>query len=438
MLTIIVFIAVISILVFVHEMGHFTVARWVGVRVREFSIGMPPKALGFKRGDTEYKIGWLPLGGYVRLEGQNIDDENPSDPNNFAAKSKFQRFLILVAGSFMNLLFALLLMWGFFFLGSNIPAYQISTPLVSAVTKGSIVAKSGIKQGDTIIGIQGNPVADWSELFKAIELNVPKNETILIGYRRLNSLNENTVSIKSKDILKEQADFLGLIPHQPAIVGGFSTGSAAKKAGLKVGDTVTSINGKVIESWYELSQIVRASDGRLLNLEIIRDGRQITTKVIPRIVDNRPLIGVTPPTVKKKQPFFSSFYSAVKRLGDITVSTVVFLGKLVTGRASFDVLGGPVMIGAALGSAAQKGFSDLLFLTSFISLQLGIFNLLPIPVLDGGHIFILGLEGVSRKSISPKLRERIQILGMVFLIGLILLVTFNDVWRLITDRSFGF
>ncbi len=430
MTTIIVFILVISVLVFVHEMGHFLVARWVGVRVKEFSIGMPPKALSIKRGDTEYKIGWLPLGGYVRLEGQNIDDEDSSNPQNYAAKNKAQRFLILVAGSAMNLVFALILMWAFLWVGIKVPAYYQSIPVISAVDVSSIAENAGLRKGDQIVSVQGEKVTSWANFFQSIETQSTRSDVLLVNYLRENTSKERTAQMDAKAVSADTSA-LGLVPYQPAQVGGFTPNSPAKRAGIEVGDLIKNINDEAVSGWTELAEKVQATKGLPVTLAISRNGEPLAISVKPLINDDgRPLIGITQPITIEREPPFSALYLAAKRLLDISARTFAFLGTLFTGKASFDALGGPVMIGAALGSAAQKGFSDLLFLTAFISLQLAIFNLLPIPALDGGHIFILGLEWVTRRPLSPKWRERIQVAGVIFLIGLILIVTLNDVLRL--------
>jgi regulator of sigma E protease len=433
--TVVSFILVLGFLVFVHELGHYLAARHVGVRVERFSIGFPPRAIGRTVGETEYVLSWIPLGGYVRLFGQNIDDEDASDPRNYAAKSKLQRLYILAAGPAMNLVAALLLMGLVYMLGVETPNYRLSAPYLAAVEAGSPAAEAGFLPGDRISALEGRPIASWQQLYDQIEQDAVRNDRLVFTVDRRSG--PQRLSADASVFLSGKA--FGWQPVIPPIIGTVSPASPAGDAGLQVGDRIVAVDQSQIVSWDEVPAAIQASEGRPVDVRVERDGKLLTFSVTPRL-DNehgRWLIYIALGMHTERYGPIDAFVLGSQKLGSLTASTFVFLGRLLTGRGSLDSLGGPVKIGVVIGEAARSSAVHLIFLMGFISLQLGIFNLLPIPALDGGHIFMLGIEAVNRRPLSARLRERTQMVGLSLLILLILIVTYNDVVSMISGGGTG-
>ena len=250
--TILSFLAVLGVLIFIHELGHYLAARHVGVRVEAFSIGFPPTALAKQVGETEYRISWLPIGGYVKLYGQNVTDEDPEDPANYAAKSIFQRLYILAAGPAMNLLFALIFMPLVFWIGMDIPAYLNDAPYIQNVQPGSYAYQLGVRANDEIIAVNGSKVQTWEELHSALG-QISSAENLSLEIDRAG----NSMIMESSGIEIRRTASMGWSPLLSPIVGGFTGDSPAEKAGIQDGDKVISINGKSIQDWMEISPAVQ-------------------------------------------------------------------------------------------------------------------------------------------------------------------------------------
>ena len=250
--TILSFIAVLGVLIFIHELGHFLAARHVGVRVEAFSIGFPPTAWGKQVGDTEYRLSWVPIGGYVKLFGQNVEDENPDDQTNYAAKSIFQRLYILAAGPAMNLLFALIFMPLVFLIGMDMPAYLKEPPLIQNVQQGSFAQEIGIHANDEILAVNGTYVKNWEELHSELA-KVSSEETLTMEVDRAGSL----VILEGSGTAFQNAGPMGWSPFRAPVVGEFTEQSPAMKAGIQAGDKITRINGQAILDWSEISPAVQ-------------------------------------------------------------------------------------------------------------------------------------------------------------------------------------
>ena len=428
--TLIAFLIVLGILIFIHELGHFLAARHVGVRVEAFSVGFPPTLWGKKIGDTEYRISWIPVGGYVKLFGQNVDDEDPNDPTNYAHKSLFQRLYILTAGPLMNLLFALIFMPLVFWIGMETPAYLDDSPRIKDVQDGSYSQKLGIQANDEIIAINGTFVKNWEELHNTMG-SIPPSETLVFDIDRKG----NSIYIEGSAIEMHRLGSMGWAPYLVPVVGGFSSGSPAERAGIKVGDKITRINEFVIGDWSDISpsvqKIMTAESKKpdsTLKVELERNSEVKFVEVTPFFETNsqRWLLGMSMSKKFRSHSLGESFALGISRLWFITKGTFSFLGQMFKGEGSMDDLGGPVKIGMVIGDAVRSGISDLFFLMAFISLQLGIFNLLPIPALDGGHILMLLIEKINGKPLSTAIRERTQMIGFSALLFLMIFVTWND------------
>jgi len=436
--TILSFLAVLGVLIFIHELGHYLAARHVGVRVEAFSIGFPPTALAKQVGETEYRISWLPLGGYVKLYGQNVTDEDPEDPANYAAKSIFQRLYILAAGPAMNLLFALIFMPLVFWIGMDIPAYLNDAPYIQNVQPGSYAYQLGVRANDEIIAVNGSKVDTWEELHSALG-QISSAENLSLEIDRAG----NSMIMESSGIEIRRTASMGWSPLLSPIVGGFTGDSPAEKAGIQDGDKVISINGKSIQDWMEISPAVQKfmkdssntveSSTKKLLVEIERNAVVQFVEVAPYLEpkSQRWLLGMSMQQISRSHAFGESVVLGSARLWFLTKATFSFLGQMFQGEGSMDDLGGPIKIGIVIGEAVRSGIADLFFLMSFISLQLGIFNLLPIPALDGGHIFMLLVEKFNKGPLSITMRERTQMIGFSVLISLMVFVTWNDLMSLL-------
>ncbi len=429
MTTVIAFIIVLGFLVFVHELGHFGAAKMVGVEVKEFSIGFPPKITSKVFRGTEYIISWIPLGGYVRLKGQNIDDENPDEEDNYAAKSFSQRFFILIAGAIMNLLVALILAPLVLYIGQDVPVFYFDPPIINSVAADSNARLAGFKGQDRIVAVNGQAVNNWQETYKALGAIQSKSIQLII----LREEQRITISF-GKELLGGKGGF-GWSIHIKPVIGSVVSGSPADKAGLRSDDYIVQINQFKITDWTEITSAISKSNGQEVVIEYIRDGQKQSAALIPyrNSQDNRWIIGVGSKTVKVSEGFTDSIVNGVGWVGQLTKSTLGFLYKLITGGTSSKSIGGPIMIAQMVGQAAERGISELLQLVGFISLQLCVFNLLPIPALDGGHIFFLIIEKIKGSTLSKGFRLGAQKIGFIILMALITLVLIQDGFRVFTN-----
>lgn len=447
--SIIAFIGVLGVLIFIHELGHFLVAKWSGVGVEAFSLGFGPRVFGIKRGETDYKISLIPFGGYVKMTGEAIEDKGVDDDGrrlteyeslrrdeefiekSFQRKSLFKRIAIVAAGPTMNIVLAAILFPVIFMIGVEVPAHLYDAPQVAYVEGPAYEA--GIMKGDLIESVDGVNVNTWNSLMEMIALN-PGRE-IELGIKRGDvSLTKSFVpaSIKNTDFGVD-VGVSGLSASSVPVVDALMKGDPADKAGIKPGDIIKSVGGKEITHWRELNLELSTSEPKEIVFE--RDGELMEVMITPRYdkESDRYLIGV----LKDSDIVFKSYgpIEAVKRgLGravELTALLFTVLKGLVVGTYSMDTLGGPIMIGKVAGQAASSGISSLLMLMAFLSLQLGIINLFPIPVLDGGHLFFFAMEGVIGKPLNEEVMIIAQNVGMVLLLALMVFVTWNDIARMI-------
>ena len=442
-------IFVISFLVFIHELGHYLAARIVGVEVQEFSIGFPPKLISKVIGKTKYIISMIPLGGYVKLKGQNFADEDSGDPTNYSSKTGLQRFLILVAGPLMNLLGAIVIFsLGIYFIGKETPHYFKNSPIIYGIAKSSLAESLDLQIGDKITHINQVAVMSWAAVQEKIrqtkgdmiELNILRNNQthlLIIKNLKIDWLDrEGTVNQK-----------IGWHPKTGNFIYYLNDEGAAKKAGLQERDQIISLNSTVIELWRQISIIIKKIHGGDLTVKVKR-GTEIlefnlkTEQLKTRNGEEFWGIGIAPsiPTYFRRVDISDSLQHGTKRFLNLTIATFRFLGEMFQGNMSKDDIGGPIAIGKGIGDAAKAtmetsgfeaeiGMATLFKIVAFISLQLGIFNLLPIPALDGGHIFFIILEKIKGSPLSIEFREKAQFIGFSLLMLLILFVTFNDGFR---------
>ncbi len=429
MMTIISFIFVLGILIFFHELGHFLLAKKVGVLVEKFSLGFGPKLIGVRRGETEYLISAFPIGGYVKLKGEDPEEEPTNDPRELNSKSIGERLWIFCAGPLMNLALPFVLMPIVYLIGIQMPSYLDEEPLVGWVMEGSPAESSDLRPGDMIVSINGKGIEKWEELRTTIIAN--PDQELLIEIRRGEQVIQKRL-VPERDP-RSGTGSVGIVPPMRPVIGAVTKGYPAEKAGLKEGDIIAAIDGKQISHWVGMSRIIRGSTDKELNLRIKRDKEQFTVKIRPKFDEQAggSLIGIAPyqeTTLKKFSPL-PAVVEGFKRIIELFKLTFVVLWKLFTLDLSIKSLGGPIMIAQVASQAARSGFSDLLALMAFLSMQLGILNLLPIPVLDGGHVLFLGIESVLGRPVSIRRREIAQQIGVFLLISLMAVVFYNDILR---------
>jgi len=429
MTTLLAFVFVLGVLVFFHESGHFLTAKWVGVRVKTFSLGFPPKLLGRKWGDTEYVVGLLPLGGYVKMAGDN-PTESTGDPGEFLSRSKWERLAILFAGPVANLALAIVILTLLFMVGLERPAGLEDPPVIRYVAQDSPAGRAGLAPGDRIVEIEETPTATWSEVFDHVVVSA--NEKLSVDVLRNGERVETELEVAARD--EDGAGVAGFYPAVQPQVSRLTPGFPAEQAGIRVGDLITKVGEKPIFHFAELIDAIESSAGGEVKIEVLRGQERLAFALKPRQDRGRWLIGIefnpAPTVVERYSNPFLAFGAAMKETVRFTRLTLVVLGKLVTGRASVRQMSGPIGIAQASGETARRGFKDLLTFMAFLSLNLGILNLLPIPLLDGGHMAIIALEGLSGRDFSLQMKERILQVGFVMLLLLMVTVIYVDLSKI--------
>jgi regulator of sigma E protease len=426
--TLVSFLFVLGVLIFVHELGHFLAARRLGVRVLTFSLGFGPKILKFTRGDTEYCISAIPLGGYVKMAGESPDDPRSGAPDEFLSKSKWERFQVLIMGPVMNIVLAVVVLAIVLAQGAEMPAYENQPPVIGAVEMNSAAEKGGIIAGDRIITVAGDAVPTWTDLRIAISTKADRPVAVTLDR------GGNIVSLEVRPTAEGRYEMgeLGVLPDTSPIAQKVEPNDAAARGGMQAGDVIYAVNGTRVITPEDLKEAIAAHPGEAIDVEVRRDGAPQNLSITP---DKRPTggwIGIT--IVEATRSFKPGPFEAVRLsvVQNATSGVMIFkiLGGLFTGSTSVRQLQGPVGIAQLSGESAQAGFIHLLNLMAVISLNLGLLNLMPVPVLDGGHILIMALEGVARRDFSMAAKEKMLLAGFVVLMMLMVTVIYNDLTRI--------
>jgi regulator of sigma E protease len=417
------FIIVLGVLIFVHEAGHFFVAKLFRVRVLVFSFGFGKRLFGFRKGDTDYRVSLIPLGGYVRMAGDTPEENVAGNPDEFLSKPKWQRFLILFAGPFMNIVLAISFIAFTALVGFEEP---ITNPVIAGVIEGKPGAKAGLQAGDRILSIKGEPVQDYYDIRMLVAMN--SGTAVEVVYDRGGAVRKTVLTPE-----KEQGEFgpigrAGLEFGAEPIVGGVLPNTPAAAAGLRAGDTIVSANGKPTPSLEKFATVSDELKTQPLPVEIARGSQRLRLTLAP-IADEELALsrGILRQTKTTQLGLLPALRYSVAENWKMLRLAMSALARLFRPEGSLKELSGPVNIARIAGMAIRSGFLDTMKLMALISLQLGVMNLLPIPVLDGGHIMILLIEGVARRDLSLRVKERIQQVGFAALATLMLVVIYNDV-----------
>ncbi len=421
-------LVVLGIVVFFHELGHFIAAKKVGIRVFTFSIGFGPRLWGFTKDETDYRISAIPFGGYVAMAGEEIADRK-GEADEFASKTPFERFCVAFAGPFMNFILAAVLIWVVTLVGEREPAY-LSNMVVGVVQQGSLADTAGLQMGDTLVRLNGKKITDWDYFFKKVMLS--KKKVIITFTREGQEFSKEIVLVREK---MTGAVNVGILPAINPVVGEVLPDSAAAKAGFLPDDTITAIGGKRISYWNEVSIVmndVYVKDKEIA-VEVLRDGTPVTVSIVPVLnAEGKPELGVLVKLEERvvRSSFINSFGDTAKRYWSMVQDMWTAIALLVTNSISVKTMAGPIGIVQMTSKVAQFGLISLLTFIAFISINLGIVNLLPIPITDGGQIVFVILEKMMGKPLSKKTMTRIMNVGFYMIIALALFVTYNDVLRL--------
>jgi regulator of sigma E protease len=429
MTTILAFVFVLGVLVFFHEAGHFLTAKWVGVRVKVFSLGFPPKLIGRTWGDTEYRIGLLPIGGYVKMAGDN-PTESTGDPEEFLSRSKWERLAILLAGPAANLVLGVFVLTFLFMAGVERPAGLDDPAVVRFVADDSPARAAGIEPGDQIVEIDANPIANWTQAIDRIMVSA--NETLDFVVLRGGERVTRQVRVESRG--EDGMGWAGIFPAVQPQVLRLEPGFPAEQAGIREGDIITKVGGKAIFHFTQLTDAIEERNGESVAIGVLRGHEPLDFTLDPRQQDGHWRIGIvfnTSPSVlhQFKNPILA-FGAALEETARFTRLTFVVLGRLVTGRASVQQMSGPIGIARASGETARRGGKELFAFMAFLSVNLCILNLLPIPLLDGGHMSIIALEGLAGRDFSLQAKERILQVGFVVLLLLMVTVIYVDLSKI--------
>jgi regulator of sigma E protease len=439
------FIVVLGVLIFVHELGHFLMAKRAGVGVLKFSLGFGPKLLGVKRGETEYLLSALPLGGYVKMIGEDPGDTSPeaTDPErSFSQKRVGIRALIILAGPLTNLLLPILL-----FSGINMTVGQdYVVPVLGRPDANSPAAEAGLEPRDRILAVDGKPVTRWEEVELPVRMSTGE-PVVLTVQREGRTFDVRLTPRKSKlfDPLGQEHEVwdVGLHPLIPAQVARVEPGLPARAAGVQAGDVIAAIDGTPVVEWEEMSRIIRSRPGQPIVLSVLRHGQPLEIRMTAsretekeatgesREIGKIGIASAGPEVARERLGPFRAIAAGVEETAQTSLLLVQGVWKIIQGRISPRTIGGPIMIAQVTGEVAQRGLRQLIKWTALLSINLAILNLLPIPILDGGHLMFSLVEWLRGKPVSLRKRELAQQVGFVLLVGLMIFAFYNDIFRLL-------
>ncbi len=423
-------IPVLGFMILIHEFGHYAVAKWLGVRVEVFSIGFGKRLFGFRRGETDYRIAAIPLGGYVKMSGENPIDERTDDPREFMNHSRWHRFLIAIAGPTMNILHAIILLTTIYMLHFEYPAVYDQPTVIGYVLHDTAAAKAGLQIGDRITRIDDESDPTWEQVDLKEALN--PGQPLEVQVERNGQTLQKTVTPEPSGV--DQIGYAGWAPKENTVtITDLQPDMPAEKAGLKEGDQIVALDGKPMLALAAMVESLEVSKDKPIAISVLRDGQPKTFTVQPVLAEKRYRIGIGSIQMKiKTLPFKEALQLSLHENRQNALLILELVKKMAQRKISMKSIEGPIRIGQAAGEAARrKGWTPLMGLTAAISLNLGIFNLLPIPILDGGVILFLLIEGLMRRDISINIKERVYQAAFVFLVLFAVMVIYNDLMKTI-------
>jgi regulator of sigma E protease len=414
----------LGVIIVVHEAGHLLVAKAFGVRVLTFSVGFGRKLWSTQRGETEYRISAVPLGGYVRLGGESTEDAT-GDPREFLSKPRWQRVLVYLAGPFMNVVLAVALFAGLFMVGIEVMNLPEMPPIVGGVEAGSSAAQAGIQRGDRITAVRGERVNDWEAVLMTL-LTSP-NKVVPLTVQRGDRIFQTAVTPRQD--AKYTGDSAGIFPALRPQVTEIEDDSPAARAGFQPGDEIRAVDGVPVADSRDFVGRIEKRAGQPVRVQVVRDARTVDLTVVPRDKGGVGKIGVGIGFYQRYGPS-RAVIESLKYNVQIVRDTFSILGKIFTREVSAKgALAGPIEIASQSGAAARTGFKHLLHLMGFISISIAIMNLMPIPILDGGQIFILLVEEVIRRDLPLRMKEVISQVGFFMILLLMAVVIWFDLMK---------
>ena len=438
-------LVVLGIMVLVHEFGHFAVAKLFGVRVEVFSIGFGKRLFGFKRGDTDYRISLLPLGGYVKMSGETPGEARTGDPGEFTSHPRWQRVLIGLAGPAANFVLAFVLMAGLFMMHNEVPNYMSGPAVLDVVPPDTPAARAGLKAGDRIVRFDQDKNPDWEQILMRAGLDA--NSYVPVTVERNVDGQPEKVNVelyvadasKGEDFELESVGLLPRVQNGPLGVRDVMPGNPAARAGLRAGDAIVSINGEAVHSVAAVMALLQETQGKPASLVVQRGSDTLNMTATPIWGDDGTgrmgyRLGFHPalaPFHVEQLPLDKAISQSIHVNLHYSGLIIDVLRRLVSHRSNVQQLSGPIGIARETGEAVTApGWQPLIATMALISLNLGIFNLLPIPILDGGMILLLLIEGVLRRDLNQEFKERVYQVAFVVLVLFAAFVMFNDVAKL--------
>ena len=428
--TIAAFLLVLGVLIFVHELGHFLVARWYGVRVLTFSLGFGPKILKFTRGDTEYCVSAVPLGGYVKMAGETVQDDRVGASDEFLSKSKWIRFQVYLAGPVMNIALAILASTVLLAGGADVPKYYTAPPVIGTVVENGVAARAGVLPGDLIVSVNGVPVPTWDALQMAVVTKANRELTLVVQ----RDAAPRTITLTPDSETRYELGTIGVGPVLRPQIRAVRPNMPGERAGLKRGDVLLSVGGEKATTHQQTTAIIKKNGPKPIVLVVERDGQVLELTATPEGPVGSSVIGFefAVGEFEHIDPTFPrAFQMSLQQTWDNSMTIGTTLKGLVTRETPVNQLLGPLAIADLSGSAAKLGWRELLGLMAMLSLNLALLNLMPVPVLDGGQIAILALEGIARRDLSIRVKERVAMAGAALILLLMVTVLYNDIARIL-------
>ncbi|PYS00344.1 MAG: RIP metalloprotease RseP [Acidobacteria bacterium] len=426
-------VLVLSVIIVIHELGHFLVAKFFKIKVETFSVGFGPRLIGFRRGETDYRISAFLLGGYVKMAGETPSDTITGAEHEFLSKPKWQRFLVASAGPAMNVVLAVGILTGLYVYGTEVPEFLMGQAVVGAVEPGSPADRAGIKPGDEIASLDGKERPDWQDVFNVVLTSPGANLPVVV--QRHGQRVETTLVPERKG--PDESGYVGMGPLVRTVVRRVY-GAPALAAGIQVGDEILKVNGiELKNSGRYVQETIQKVPEKTFPITVLRNGREIELQVTPEMKNGTRMIGIEIPfpTVMIKLGLVDGLKRSIQVNTDNAALLFQLIPKLFRREASIKQLNGPIGIIQISGQAMDAGMATLITLMAIISLNLGVLNLLPIPILDGGAMLLLLVESLMGRDLSLRMKERIVQVSFVFLLMLFVIVMYNDVVKLLPPNQ---